>query len=216
MLGVGHRGRRPQPQPDRRLHEQRQRRDGHRRLYTYGGDANHTGDSGSATFTIDKASSTVTVSCPANVTYSPKRWRDGQQPFIQNFKATPLMVGGRLYLNTPLSIGAAIDAKTGETLWVYNPKSYEAGTTTMSARWNQRGVAYWSDGKEERVFWGTGDGYLVALDAKTGEPVDELRRSRARRSDAGLAARRARLARLAQRAHLFRPVAARSSSATRS
>ncbi len=38
--------------------------------YTYGGDANHTGSSGSATFTIDKASSTVTVSCPANVTYS--------------------------------------------------------------------------------------------------------------------------------------------------
>jgi quinoprotein glucose dehydrogenase len=101
----------------------------------------------------------------------PKRWRDGQHPFIQNFKATPLMVGGRLFLNTPLSIGAAIDAKTGETLWVYNPKSYETGTTTMSARWNQRGVAYWSDGKDERVFWGTGDGYLVALDAKTGEPA---------------------------------------------
>jgi Bacterial Ig-like domain (group 3) len=38
--------------------------------YTYGGDANHTGSSDSATFTIDQASSTVTVSCPANVTYT--------------------------------------------------------------------------------------------------------------------------------------------------
>ena len=66
------------------------------------------------------------------------------------------MVGGRLFLNTPSSIGAAIDAKTGQTLWVYNPKSYEAGTTTMSARWNQRGVAYWTDGKEERVLLGHG------------------------------------------------------------
>ena len=70
----------------------------------------------------------------------PKRWRDGAAPFVTNFKATPLMVGGRLYLNTPTSVGAAIDARTGETIWIYNPKSYEKGTTTMSARWNQRGV----------------------------------------------------------------------------
>ena len=101
----------------------------------------------------------------------PNRWRDRQAPYVQNFKATPLMVGGRLFINTPSSIGAAIDAKTGKTLWVYNPKSYEAGTTTMSARWNQRGVAYWTDGKEERVLWGTSDGFLLALDAKTGIPV---------------------------------------------
>jgi glucose dehydrogenase len=104
----------------------------------------------------------------------PKRWRDDQSPFIANFKSTPLMVGGRLFLNTPTSIGVAIDAKTGETLWTYNPKSYEVGTTTMSARWNQRGGAYWTDGKDERVLWGTGDGYLIAVDAKTGVPVDSF------------------------------------------
>jgi quinoprotein glucose dehydrogenase len=102
----------------------------------------------------------------------PNLWRDGQPPFLSNFKATPLMMGGRLYINTPASVGAAIDARTGETIWVYNPKSYEAGTTTMSARWNQRGAAYWTDGKEERIFWGTGDGYLLAVDAKTGHPVE--------------------------------------------
>jgi quinoprotein glucose dehydrogenase len=102
---------------------------------------------------------------------SPKRWRDGQPPFVSNFKATPLMAGGTLYLNSPLSVAAAYDARTGAVRWVYNPKSYEAGTTTMTARWNQRGVAYWTDGKEERIFWGTGDGYLIAVDAKTGLPV---------------------------------------------
>jgi quinoprotein glucose dehydrogenase len=101
----------------------------------------------------------------------PKRWRDGDSPFVNNFKATPLMVGGTLYFNTPTSVGAAVDAKTGATKWIYNPKSYEAGTTTMSARWNQRGVAYWTDGKEERIFWGTGDGYLIAVDARTGRPA---------------------------------------------
>jgi quinoprotein glucose dehydrogenase len=100
----------------------------------------------------------------------PKRWRDAQPPFINNFKATPLMVGGVLYLNTPLSIGAAFDARTGAMRWVYNPKSYEAGTTSMTLRWNQRGVAYWTDGTTDRVFWGTGDGYLLSVDAKTGLP----------------------------------------------
>src|SRR5262245_41326247 len=101
----------------------------------------------------------------------PKRWRDNAAPLLNNFKATPLMVNGVLYFNTPTSVGAAVDAKTGATKWVYNPRSYEAGTTTMSARWNQRGVAYWTDGKEERIFWGTGDGYLIGVDAKTGRPV---------------------------------------------
>ncbi len=101
-----------------------------------------------------------------------KRWRDGEPPYVSNFKATPLMVGGRLFVNMPTSVGAAIDARTGETLWIFNPKSYEAGTTTMSARWNQRGVAYWSDGKEQRILWGTGDGYLLAVDAITGHPVE--------------------------------------------
>ena len=101
----------------------------------------------------------------------PKRWRDGQPPFVQNYKVTPLMVGGTLYVNTPSSVGAAYDARTGALKWVYNPKSYEAGTTTMSLRWNQRGVAYWRAGNDERIYWGTGDGYLIAVDAKTGRPI---------------------------------------------
>jgi hypothetical protein len=34
----------------------------------------------------------------------PKRWRDNEAPYVGNFKATPLMVGGRLYLNAPTSV----------------------------------------------------------------------------------------------------------------
>jgi len=109
----------------------------------------------------------------------PKRWRDGQPPFVQNYKATPLMVNGTLYVNTASSVGAAYDARTGALKWVYNPKSYESGTTTLTLRWNQRGVAYWTDpstslragGSDERIYWGTGDGYLICVDAKTGKPV---------------------------------------------
>ena len=107
----------------------------------------------------------------------PDRWRDAQPPYLTNLKATPLMVGGRLFINMPTSQAASIDAATGETLWVYNPKTYEEGTTTMSARWNQRGVAYWSDGPEredERILFGTGNGYLVCVDAKTGRPCPDF------------------------------------------
>ncbi len=81
----------------------------------------------------------------------PRRWRDRQPPFVQNYKATPLMVGGTLYVNSPASVGAAYDARTGALKWVYNPKSYEAGTTTLTLRWNQRGVAYWKDANNERA-----------------------------------------------------------------
>ena len=107
----------------------------------------------------------------------PDRWRDAQPPYITNLKATPLMVGGRLFINMPTSQAASIDAATGETLWVYNPKTYEEGTTTMTARWNQRGVAYWSDGPEredERILFGTGNGYLICVDAKTGRPCSDF------------------------------------------
>ena len=104
----------------------------------------------------------------------PGRWRDRQPPYTNNLKATPLMVGGRLFLNMPTSQGAAVDAATGETLWVYNPKTYEAGTTTMTARWNQRGVAYWTDGSAERIFWGTSNGFLLCVEAATGRPCADF------------------------------------------
>ena len=60
----------------------------------------------------------------------PDRWRDGQPPYTNNLKATPLMGGGKIFINMPTSQGAAIDAATGETLWVYNPKTYEAVSYT--------------------------------------------------------------------------------------
>ena len=81
---------------------------------------------------------------------TPDLYRSQNSPNYTNLQATPLMIGGVLYLNTPLSQGAAVDARTGRTLWVFNPKSYEEGTTAMTVTWRQRGVAYWTDGTEER------------------------------------------------------------------
>lgn len=106
---------------------------------------------------------------------NPKRWRGGVPPRLAGLKVTPLMVNEILYVTTALYQAAAIDAKTGETLWVFNPKMYEAGTPTMSIYWQHRGPAYWTDGdEEERIYWGTGAGWLYAVDAKTGRPCADF------------------------------------------
>ena len=110
----------------------------------------------------------------------PDRWtawdgvrRTRSRPSIRALVATPLMVDGVLYLSTPLYQAAAIDARTGETLWVHDPRAYESGTPAIAA-WRHRGVAYWENDGEARIVWGTGDGYLVAVDARTGLPAPDF------------------------------------------
>ena len=85
-------------------------------------------------------------------------------------KYSPLdQVDGTLYVSTAMYQAAAIDAGSGETVWVYDPQVYLGGQPTHS--YGSRGVAYWTDGQDERIFWGTSEGYLLAVDAKTGQPV---------------------------------------------
>ena len=74
------------------------------------------------------------------------------------------MVDGVLYLSTPLYRAAAIDARTGETLWVHDPRAYESGMPAI-AQWRHRGVAYWENAGDARIVWATGDGFLIAVDA---------------------------------------------------
>lgn len=83
------------------------------------------------------------------------------------------MVNGVLYLSTALYQAAAIDARTGETLWIHDPRAYEAGTPPPLP-WRHRGVAYWEQDGEARVVWGTGDGLLIAVDAQTGLPLSRF------------------------------------------
>jgi quinoprotein glucose dehydrogenase len=95
---------------------------------------------------------------------------------IRSLKATPLMVGGVLYISTPLHQAAAIDARTGETLWVYDPKSYLGAPYPHGdiLSFNSRGLAYWTDGREERLLWGDNEAYLHAVDARTGIPIRDF------------------------------------------
>jgi quinoprotein glucose dehydrogenase len=87
-------------------------------------------------------------------------------------ESTPLMIGGVLYTSTSLSQVAAIDAATGETKWVFDPKVYENGIgPPANLGWTHRGVAYWRNGDDERIVILTAFAQMIALDAKTGIPV---------------------------------------------
>ena len=86
------------------------------------------------------------------------------------FEATPIMVNGVLYTSSSLSQVAAIDPATGRTRWVYDPESWR-NEPPPNLGFIHRGVTDWTDDKDERVLIGTGDAYLIALNAKTGRPV---------------------------------------------
>lgn len=87
-------------------------------------------------------------------------------------ESTPMMVNGVLYTSTSLSQVAAIDAVTGQTKWVFDPKVYENGLgTPPNLGWVHRGVAYWRNGDDERIVILTAFARMIALDAKTGKPV---------------------------------------------
>ena len=65
---------------------------------------------------------------------------------IRGLQVTPLMVDGTLYLSTAMYQVAAIDAGSGETVWVYDPQVYLGGQPTHG--YGSRGVAYWTDGQD--------------------------------------------------------------------
>src|SRR5262245_50716567 len=78
-------------------------------------------------------------------------------------------VNGRLYTITSLGLIAAVDPGTGKTVWQYDPGSWKGGRPP-NLGYTHRGLAYWTDGKIERLIIGTHDAYLISIDAKTGVP----------------------------------------------
>jgi quinoprotein glucose dehydrogenase len=86
------------------------------------------------------------------------------------WESTPLMIHGILYVSTSMSQVSAIDAASGETVWVYDPETWKNGTPSNNG-FVHRGVAYWADGDDQRILYGTGDGYLICLNARTGKPI---------------------------------------------
>jgi quinoprotein glucose dehydrogenase len=85
-----------------------------------------------------------------------------------NLEATPLMVGGVMYTVAGSRRDVvALDPTNGEILWLHTEKEGPRGEAAPR-RLSGRGLAYWTDGREERILYVTPGYRLVALDAKTG------------------------------------------------
>ena len=98
----------------------------------------------------------------------------GQTPVEFNNETTPIMVGGVLYFATGTTrTVVAADAATGATKWTWH---LDEGPRAQKAprRDSGRGVSYWTDGSSERIFVVTPGFQLVALDARSGAPVESF------------------------------------------
>lgn len=90
------------------------------------------------------------------------------------FEATPILIEGTLYLTTPFNQVIALDPATGAARWTYDPK---VDRSHDYSEVSSRGVAAWTDPQAAadapcrlRIFEGTIDARLIALDGKTGKP----------------------------------------------
>jgi quinoprotein glucose dehydrogenase len=107
-------------------------------------------------------------------------WRfktDNLGPRPENkLEGTPLMVKGTVYTTggTRRAV-VALDGRTGEQKWMYSLDEGERASRWAPRQLSGRGVSYWTDGKgDERIYYVTIGYRLVALNAKTGQPVQSF------------------------------------------
>ena len=88
------------------------------------------------------------------------------------FESTPILVDGKLYVSTPFDQVIALDPTSGKELWKFDP---QINRSTSYSEVTSRGVTAWSDQQARandlcrlRIFIGTIDGRLLAIDGKTG------------------------------------------------
>jgi quinohemoprotein ethanol dehydrogenase len=93
-------------------------------------------------------------------------WAYDLPPMASVF-AAPLAVDGILYFAIGYSVVHAMDAQTGQLLWRYDPEAPAASGDRLRMGWGIRGIAFWKG----KVYTGTHDGRLIALDAKTGKLI---------------------------------------------
>ena len=85
----------------------------------------------------------------------------------RGLEATPLVVNGVIYTTADWSVVYAMDARTGQVLWTFDPKVPRGRARMICCDVVNRGVALYNG----KVYVGTLDGRLIALDAKSGAPV---------------------------------------------
>ena len=102
-----------------------------------------------------------------------------------NLQSTPLVVNGVMYTTAGTRRAVvALNPTTGEMLWMH---SMNEGTRGEAAprQLSGRGLAYWTDGREERIVYVTPGYQMIALDAKTGARGSGFGKRRRRRSEDG-------------------------------
>ena len=88
-------------------------------------------------------------------------------------KATPLMIDGRLFVRTRYSTISAIDAVTGDNIWNFDPGTKDGPVPPMYG-FSTRGVAYHREAEDARIFLVTSDGWLIALDSRSGKVIESF------------------------------------------
>jgi len=83
---------------------------------------------------------------------------------VTNSITAPLAVDGVIYLGAGHGVIHAVDAGTGKLLWRYDAKAMQTNSAKLRVSWGIRGIAFWKG----RVYAGTSDGRLIALNAKDG------------------------------------------------
>jgi PQQ-dependent dehydrogenase (methanol/ethanol family) len=88
-------------------------------------------------------------------------------PTRRGIESTPLIIDGVMFVTSSWSMVFALDARTGRQIWSYDPQVPRIWAKNACCDAVNRGVAAWGD----KVFVGTLDGYLVALERSTGAVV---------------------------------------------
>ncbi len=136
----------------------------------YGGDAGGTRYSALTHITRDNVARLI----PAWTYRTGELGADAHDGEEMTFEATPVHFGGRLYLSTAFGRVIALDPQTGKEIWTFDPK-VDRGKSFSEV--TSRGVSTWRDAStppnavcSARIFIGTIDARLIALDATTGRP----------------------------------------------
>jgi quinohemoprotein ethanol dehydrogenase len=85
----------------------------------------------------------------------------------RGLEATPLVVDGVMYTTGSWSVTYAVDARTGQQLWKYDPEVHRKYDNLACCDVVNRGAAFYKG----KIYVGVLDGRLVALDSKTGKPA---------------------------------------------
>jgi quinoprotein glucose dehydrogenase len=115
-------------------------------------------------------------------THALERYHPDQnpRPDAPSFESTPVLSGNTLYVSSPYDVIFALDARNGTERWHYDPKVVKL---TPGGILTSRGVALWPLGPQstpqitacvQRVFIGTLDARLIAVDAATGTPCADF------------------------------------------